>query len=137
MFPFDLEDEEIDLEEIEEEELGPADYEIDFETGHLTGNIITGLDALIQWARLALSIDRYVYPQYSWDYGCEVKSLIGKNYNPEYIVSEVKRMVTETLTVNEHIEGITNFSCQLVGDSLTASFRLETVYGNGEVEIDV
>ncbi len=137
MFPFDLDDEDIDLEEIDDKELEPADYEIDFETGCLTGNIITGLDALIQWARLALSTDRYVYPQYPWDYGCEVKSLIGTSFDPEYIESEVKRMVTETLTVNEHIEGITDFSCQMEGDRLTASFQIDTVYGNGEVEVNV
>lgn len=51
MFPFDIEDEEVDVEVEEAEE--PADYEIDFETGNLTGRIITGLDAIIQRARLS------------------------------------------------------------------------------------
>ena len=60
MFPFDIEDEEVDVEVEEAEE--PADYEIDFETGNLTGRIITGLDAIIQRARIVLNTDRYFYP---------------------------------------------------------------------------
>ena len=35
MFPFDLDDDEIDVEQREEKE--PRDYEIDFKTGKLTG----------------------------------------------------------------------------------------------------
>ena len=44
MFPFDLDDDETEVDEIEEKE--PKDYEVDFKTGKLTGRIITGLDAI-------------------------------------------------------------------------------------------
>ena len=62
MFPFDIDEDEITP--VIEEEKEPTDYEIDFNTGRLTGKIITGLDAIIQWVRIVLSTDRYYYPQY-------------------------------------------------------------------------
>lgn len=134
MFPFDLEDEDIDIDELAENRQVTDDYEIDFATGRLTGNIITGLDAVAQWARLALNIPRYVYPQYSWDYGSELESLIGNGYDTDYIESEVSRMVTDTLSSNEDIEGIRDLVCDFEGDRLTASFTLVRVYGETEVD---
>ena len=59
MFPFDLDDDEIDVEQREEKE--PRDYEIDFKTGKLTGKIITGKKAIEQWIIIVLSTDRYFY----------------------------------------------------------------------------
>jgi Protein of unknown function (DUF2634). len=134
MFPFDLEDEDIDLEELAETKQFPEDYEIDFATGRLTGNIITGLDAVAQWARLALNIPRYVYPQYSWDYGSELETLIGDGYDTDYIESEVSRMVTDALSPNEDIEGIRDLACKFEDGRLIVSFTLVTVYGETEVD---
>lgn len=134
MFPFDLEDEDIDIEEMAETKQVSDDYEIDFATGRLTGNIITGLDAVAQWARLALNIPRYVYPQYSWDYGSELETLIGDGYDTDYIESEVSRMITDALSPNEDIEGIRDLSCDFEDGRLMVSFTLVTVYGETEVD---
>ena len=60
MFPFDLDDDEIDVEQREEKE--PRDYEIDFKTGKLTGKIITGKKAIEQWIIIVLSkIDIFIH----------------------------------------------------------------------------
>lgn len=133
MFPFDIEDEEIEIEAEEEKE--PADYEVDFKTGKLTGRIITGLEAIKQWVRLTLSTDRYYFSQYSWDYGCDLSSLIGKNYSDEYVKSEAKRMIFDALSVNDYIIGIEDFECSFSGDTLTASFTINTKYGDGEINV--
>lgn len=133
MYPFDMDDDEID-EEIEETEEN-FEYEIDLETGRLTGRILTGVDAIKQWVKIMLSVDRYKYTQYSWDYGCELDELIGQGYDEEYIESEALRMIEEALSINEDITGISDFKCQFDKDKLIASFRLETIYG--EVDIDV
>lgn len=133
MFPFDIEDEEVDVEVEEAEE--PADYEIDFETGNLTGRIITGLDAIIQRARIVLNTDRYFYPQYSWDHGVELNQLIGKNYDKDYIESEVKRMVSEALMTDENILDVTDFSSSMQNEKLTVSFTIDTVYGRRELSV--
>lgn len=133
MFPFDIEDDEIDIE-VEGDKI-PSDYEIDFETGKLTGRIITGLDAIMQWVRIVLSVDRYFYPQYSWVFGHELSSLIGQNYDENYIKSEVKRMIEDAIMINENITGIEDLECSINGDILTASFTVNTIYGGGEISV--
>ena len=134
MFPFDLEDEDIDVEELEEQEQITDDYEIDFTTGTLTGNMVTGADAVKQWVLLVLATRRYAYMQYSWDYGTELEELVGQNFEKDYIESEVYRMLTDAFSINEEIEGIRDLVCDMEKDRLTVSFTLLTLYG--EVEVD-
>lgn len=133
MFPFDIEDDEINI--VVESEKEPTDYEIDFETGKLTGRVITGLDAIIQWIKLVLSTDRYYYPQYSWDHGAELSELIGQNYDEQYIKSEVKRMISEAVMIDKNILGIDALECTMERDKLTVSFTVDTIYGRGEVSV--
>lgn len=135
MFPFDLEDEELDLELEEEKE--PSDYEIDFNSGKLTGRIITGLDAIKQWVKIALGTDRYRFTQYSWYHGHDLSELIGHKYTQEYVETEARRMIEECIMVDEHITGIDNLEISIEKDAIQGSFRLLTTYGETEVEISV
>lgn len=134
MFPFDMDDDEIDVE-IENEDTETSDYEIDLRTGKLTGRTLTGVDAIKQWVKILLSVDRYTYTQYSWDYGCEFYKLIGQNYDEDYIKSEVQRMIEDALSINDDIIGISNLKCDFKDDKLTASFTLETIYGEAEINV--
>lgn len=131
MFPVDLEEEEFEVKEQKEQK----DWEIDFNTGRLTGRTVTGFEAIKQWVRIALSIDRYMFPQYTWDYGNDLSSLIGKNYDEGYVKSETKRMIEDALSINEDILGIENFECSFKNDKLAATFKLNTKYGGGEVSV--
>lgn len=133
MFPFDLDDDEIEVEQEEAKE--PKDYEIDFKTGRLTGRMVTGLKAIEQWIYIVLVTDRYFYTQYSWDHGSELNTLIGKHASKGYVESEVKRMVQDALLVNENITGIENMACKIENDVLKASFTANTVYG--EISVNV
>lgn len=133
MFPFDIDDDEMDVDQEEEKE--PRDYEIDLKTGKLTGRFVTRLEAIKQWIYIALATDRYFYTQYSWNYGSELNTLIGKQASQSYIESEAKRMIEEALMINGHITGIENLQCKIEKDVLTASFTAVTDYG--EVDIDV
>lgn len=135
MFPFDIDDAELDVEVEEDKE--PSDYEIDFETGKLTGRIITGLPAIKQWVMLVLGTDKYYYTQYSWNHGCELRDLIGKGFKQDYIESEVKRIITDALSMSKDIKGISNLVVSYEGDTLTAAFTLDTIYGSEEVMVDV
>jgi len=136
MFPFDLDDEEdVVIEDTDEAE--PSDYEIDFSTGKLTGKIIKGLDAVIQWIRLVLGTDRYYFEQYSWNYGSELGDLIGNAFTQEYLENEVKRMIADALSTNPYIQSIDNVQCEVSNDDLTASFTVNTIFGNGEVTFNV
>ena len=131
MFPFDLEEDEIMPEVSEETE--KEEYEINLETGKLTGRKISGIEAIKQWVCIALSIDRYRYPQYSWQYGNELYALIGKHYDEEYIESEARRIIGETVMQHEAVTGIKDLQCTVEKDTLTVSFTIETIYGESEV----
>lgn len=133
MFPFDIEDEEIDVEV--EEETVRSDYEINFETGELTGRIITGFDAIKQWVKIVLLTDRYRYPQYSWDHGGELSTLIGQGYDEAYVKSEVKRIIEDAILIDEDILGIEDLTCSMMDDRLSIHFYLNTIYGGGEVDV--
>lgn len=135
MFPFDIEDDEVDVEIDEQTE--PSDYEIDLETGKLTGRIITGLDAIKQRVMIVFSTDRYYYNQYSWEHGHELNDLIGKNYTIDYLKTEAKRMVEDALAPDEDIESVEDFDCEIVDNRLVIRFKIVTIYGNEEVEINV
>lgn len=132
MFPFE---EELEDELQEEEEYYPREYEIDFKTGKLTGRIVEGAKALAMWAFLALQVDRDTFYTYSWDYGSELKELIGHPFSDEYIKSEVTRMITECLTVNPYISGIENLEISKGDDLLHINFVLLTDYGEEEVNV--
>ena len=131
MFPFDL-NEEI-LEETEERIF--KEYEINFETGQLTGRCVEGLEAVKVWAYLALNIARYRYPQYSWNYGSEFENIIGQPQDPEYVESEIQRMIEECIKTNPHIQGIEKLQCSFEEGVLSASCTIITDYG--EVKVDV
>ena len=133
MFPFDIEDEDVAVEEKEEEVY--KEYEIDWETGQLTGRIVEGLEAVKVWIYLALQTERYVFEQFTWDYGNELSTLIGTSNNQEYLQMEVKRMVKDCLSVNEHITDIDNFQCEVEDEKITITFTAVTDYG--EVDINV
>ena len=93
------------------------------------------MEAVIQWAKLVLLTERYFYTQYTWNYGSELNELIGKRHSKEYIESEVKRMITDALLINEDIKSIKNIRCDIEKDVLKISFSIETVYGRGDVNV--
>ena len=66
LLPTYIEDDE-ELEQQEESQT-PKEYEIDFKTGQLTGNIVEGLEAIKIWIWLVLQTPRYRYYVYTWDY---------------------------------------------------------------------
>ena len=133
MFPFDIEDEEV-LEDDEKELTIPVEYEIDFETGQLTGKKVYGKDAIKVWIWNALATSRYRYDHHSWEFGHELENLIGTTNDADYVKACAKGMIEECLKVNPHIIGISNFKCASDGDSVVCSFTVITDLGEIEGE---
>lgn len=133
MFPFEIEgyDEEI----IEETEDIPKDYEIDFSTGKLTGKIISGLPAIKQWIMLVFLTDRYYFPQYSWQYGHELQSLIGKGYKRDYLETEIQRIVNSALATTEHITSVEYLNFEIKNEKIRVWIKIVTPYGNEEIDV--
>ena len=136
LFPFAT-DEEITLATSDVTASSIREYELDFDTGRLTGRIVTGVDALCVWAYLALKAKRYKWVIYSWQYGEEYTNLIGYSFDEDYLYSEVKRYIEECLFINEHITAIEDLTVTQVREKLYVRFRMVTDVGSKEVAIDV
>lgn len=104
-----------------------------FENG--APKLIEGRDAVLVWAWKALHTNRFVHEIYSWNYGCELESLIGQPYTPELKQSEAVRYVAECLLVNPYISEVEDVAVEFAGGKLGITCKLTTVYG--EVNISV
>lgn len=136
LFPFAT-DEEITLATPDVTASSIREFGLDFDTGRLTGKIVTGVDALCVWAYLALKAKRYKWVIYSWQYGEEYTNLIGYSFDEDYLYSEVKRYIEECLLINEHITGIEDLVVNQVNEKLYISFTMVTDVGSKEVSLYV
>ena len=98
--------------------------------------IVEGNEAIKIWIYKALQTPRYQYEIYSWDYGSELLSLIGKAYTKGLTQSEASRYIKEALLINPYILDVNVISTSFDGDVLSASVRVKTIY-DGEVIVNV
>lgn len=113
------------------------EYYIDFENGRILSKKLEGNEAIKIWIYKVLKTNRYRHLIYTWDFGQELKSLIGNGYQQGYINSEAKRYITEALSVHSKIKRCYNFKFSFKSDVLNIKFNVETVFGEMEVLIDV
>lgn len=106
-------------------------YKLHLKNCHCAGTI-DGIEAVKQAIFLMLSIERYDYPIYSWDYGVEFKDLFGKP--PAYVASEVPRRIRECLLMDDRILEIDQFNVQIQKNKVYVTFVAHTVFG--EVPLD-
>lgn len=128
---------------IPQSELG-TDLEIDRDietnkTYKLSNNKIQGytdeIEALKQAIYKVLSTERYEYPIYSFSYGIELESLIGKD--PIYVRVELKRRIQECLLQDERITSVDNFSFVVKGDEMLCTFDVTSIYGEVSITKEV
>lgn len=91
--------------------------------------IVYGNEGIKVWIYKAIKTNRYEFEIYTWDYGSEIESLIGKGFQIGFIKSETKRYIEEALSVNPYITKINKIDVDFKADILTAYVDLETVYG--------
>ena len=60
-------------------------------------------EAIKVWIYKAIKTARYEHEIYSWNYGSEISSLIGKGYVNGFIESETIRYIEEALLINPYI----------------------------------
>ena len=92
-------------------------------------------EAIKVWVYKAIKTNRYQHEIYSWDYGCEIESLIGKGFEFGFIKSETQRYIEEALLINPYITKINKIDVEFNKDILTAYVDLETVYGRLDVYV--
>lgn len=109
------------------------DFELDnFVLRDGTPVLLEGIDAVRTWISKTLRTERFRYLVYSWDYGQELDSLLGKRSVPDQ--SEAERYVKEALGTSPYIQSLNDFQLQYDADTLSIRFTANTVYG--EVMID-
>ena len=92
-------------------------------------------EAIKVWIYKTIKTNRYQHEIYSWDYGCEIESLIGKGFEFGFIKSETKRYVEEALLINPYITKINKIDVEFNKDVLTAYVDLETIYGKLDIYV--
>ncbi len=112
-------------------------FKLDIEKQRVRGTT-DDKNALLQSIYLMLSVERYAYQIYSRNYGVELVDLIGKT--KDYAMSEIKRRITEALTQDDRITGVTDWEFeQIKRKSVTVRFVVNTIYGEllAEKEVDI
>lgn len=93
----------------------------------------TGAAAVHSWAWRALKTCRCANEPHSWNYGCELDSLIGKSFSTAVQKSEAARYVRECLLANPYITDVENITVRFTDDRMDVSCKLITIYGEVSV----
>ncbi len=88
---------------------------------------VDGLDALKQAIYKLLNTEKYEYPIYSFFYGIELDSLVGKD--AAYAKVELKRRIKECLLRDDRIKCIDHFEFTVTGDEILCTFDVFSIYG--------
>ena len=122
------------LQDFSETEIPSKDYSLDRSKSKINGTV-EDLEALRQTIYFILNTERYEHLIYSWNYGVELADLIGQPYS--YVVPELERRITETLTQDERITGVSDFSFEKNKNKVHVTFVVSTIYGSVESEVNV
>ena len=85
------------------------------------------LKALEQAIYKELNTERYGYPIYSFSYGIDIQSLIGKD--AIYVQVELKRRIQECLMKDDRIKSVDNFQFEVKDDEMLCTFDVVSIYG--------
>ncbi len=124
----------IDLMEFTLEEEPSYTYKLDIDKGRIRG-MTDEADAMLQAIYLILSVERYQYPIYSYNYGVELADLIGQP--KDYVMSEAKRRITEALTQDDRIESVDEWAFETTKNSVIVTFVVHTIFGDVETTKEV
>ena len=109
-------------------------YYIDQTTNRIVG-MVDGQQAMRQAVEIILNIERFYWQIYSPYFGMQWDGLIGQS--PGYVASELQRRLKDAFSADSRILGLSDFKYTATGDSLTASFIVNTVYGQMAQEMTI
>ena len=106
-------------------------YCLDIEKNTIT-RFCDGIEAMKQTIYCILNTERFEHLIYSWNYGIELKNLIGESST--YVVPELQRVITEALLQDDRIEEVNNFNFEIIKDKLIVTFNVITTVGEITIE---
>lgn len=95
----------------------------------LIGGFVDNLEAMKQVVYKILNSERYEYQIYSWNYGIELKDLIGEPTS--YVAAELERRISEALIQDDRIESVDSFEYDYSEKSkILVNFTVHTIFGD-------
>lgn len=117
------------------EEKSNKTYKLNIEKNTIEGKC-EGIEAIKQTIYCILNTERFEYLMYSWDYGVEIKNLIGEQST--YVIPELERVIKEALMQDDRIEDVVEFTfVQTNKNTITATFKVVTTLGDVMIEKEV
>lgn len=106
-------------------------YYLDIENNTITG-YCDSVEAMKQAIYCILNTERFEHLIYSWNFGVELKNLIGENST--YVVPELQRVITEALMEDDRIEEVNNFDFIIEKNKITVTFNVISTVGEITIE---
>ena len=94
-----------------------------------------GLEAVRQAVEIYLNTERFRWQIYTSRIGTELDTLIGDD--AAYVESEIPRMVTDALMIDDRVLSVQDFEFNVKADSMTVKFVVVTVYGSITEELTI
>lgn len=124
-----------DLETLEFEDIYDVNYKMNTKSKNING-YIEGLETMKQVIYKILNTERYEYQIYSWNYGIELKDLLGEPL--DYVCAELQRRIIEALIQDDRIISVDNFSFESYKKNvLETRFTVHTIFGDIDDEMVV
>lgn len=79
-----------------------------------------------------LNTERFEHLIYSWNYGIELKHLIGENTT--FVIPELERVIQEALLQDDRISEVNNFEFNVEKNSIIVKFTVITTVGEIQAE---
>lgn len=109
-------------------------YRYNYETGKITNEIISGLEALKQFVYFQLRTRRYLHPIYSGYIGQEFTEVLSdKEVTMQYKLSELPRLIEECLIYDDRVDSVHSFNIIQEDDNVYVEFVVSSVEGDLEI----
>jgi len=95
-------------------------------------NFCDGIVAMKQAIYCILNTERFEHIIYSWNYGIELKHLIGENIT--FVIPELERVITEALLQDTRITEVNNFEFDISNNSILVKFTVYTSIAEIDIE---
>lgn len=126
--------EDIELEDLVDESLPTNTFLANTETEQIAG-MDSGIEAMRQAVEIILTTKRYNYQIYSDNFGIELDDLVGDD--PDYIETVLPDRIRDAFSVDERILSEENYVFTTVGDTMTVTFDVITVFGGFGAEVQI
>jgi len=93
------------------------------------------IEALKQTIYFILNTERYDYLIYDWDYGFQIKDLIGQN--PKDILQTIQMRISDALIQDTRITEVSNFSFDVIKNKVKTTFTIKSIFGDLQQEVNI